>query len=81
MFLPVLVFAAILTLPIIISLILIKIVHIDETLPQARVPASYWGRYAGATEVLNAGTVALHDPTRDVTSPTNVPSHAVSWHP
>ena len=81
MFLPLFVFTLILMVPLIISLILIRLCHIDETLPQARVSAAYWGRYAGATEVAGAGTIALHDPTKDLAAPTKIPTHAVSWHP
>lgn len=80
MFLPVVVFALILTVPLFISWILIRICHVDETLPQARVSASYWGRYAGATES-GPSTIALHVPTIDRTAPTQIPPHAVSWHP
>lgn len=81
MFLPVIVFALILTVPLIISFILIRLCHIDETLPLARVSASYWGRYAGATDSVGSGTIALHDPTKELTAPTQIPTHAVSWHP
>ncbi|HEY9732707.1 MAG TPA: hypothetical protein V6C89_12390 [Drouetiella sp.] len=81
MFLPVVVFALILTVPLLISWVLIRICHIDETLPQARVSASYWGRYAGAAESVGPCTITLQDPTTDRTAPTQIPTHAVPWHP
>ncbi len=81
MFLPLFVFAFILMVPLVVSFILIRLCHIDETLPQARVPASYWGRYAGTVDAPGAGTVALHDPTKDLAAPTQIPTHALHWHP
>ncbi len=81
MFLPLFVFAFILMVPLVVSFILIRLCHIDETLPQARVAASYWGRYAGAVEAPGAGTVALHDPPKDLAAPTQIPTHALHWHP
>lgn len=81
MFLPVIVFAVILTIPLIISFVLIRICHTDEILPQSRVSAAYWGSYAGATEPAGPGSIALHNPTMDSTAPTQLTKHAVSWHP
>ncbi len=81
MFLPVITFALILTIPFIVSVILIRMCRIDETLTKSRVPVSYWGRYAGASESHGPSSIALHDPTLDATAQTRMPPHAVPWHP
>ncbi len=81
MFLPLFIFVAILIVPIIISLILIRIVHIDETIPQSHVSASYWGKYPGVGDAPYTGTIALHNPTINLDAPTKLPPHAVAWHP
>ena len=59
MFLPPQSFILLLLVPIVVSIVLIRLVDSKDAPPQARVPATYWGSYAGVASALPVGTIAL----------------------
>jgi hypothetical protein len=80
MFAPLVIFVAILILPIIVAFILHRLAHIDTSGPSA-LSASYWGKYEGQPDAPSTGTIPLLDCTEDENSNSVMPSRAVAWHP
>ncbi|HEY9714780.1 MAG TPA: hypothetical protein V6C72_15030 [Chroococcales cyanobacterium] len=80
---PEFIFVAVLSLPMIIALILLKLTGTTNT-PKGFVNATYWGTYSGAPKKASpySGTIELKNTTAEELA-TNSPTtkHAVNFHP
>ena len=87
MFEPVILFVAIIVLPTILSIILLKSNEIATKSSSSHVGASYWGSYHGTVSNAPphpAASFRLHEVIADPDggpSQLQPASHAVAWHP